>query len=48
MRRNLDEIGVYIAEYDAYFYEESDVNYVEYECIRALITGYDMNLNLRL
>lgn len=41
---NLDEVGVYIPEYDAYFYEESDVNYVEYECINGLDNGFGYEL----
>ena len=44
---NLDEIGVYIAEYDAYFYEESDVNYVEYECISGLDNGFGYELEFK-
>lgn len=41
---DLEAIGVYIPEYDAYFYEESDVNYAEYECISGLDNGYGYEL----
>ena len=44
---NLDEIGVYIPEYDAYFFEESDVNYVEYECISGLDNGFGYELEFK-
>lgn len=43
----LDGVGVYIPEYDAFFYEESDVNYVKYECINGLDNGYGYELEFK-
>ena len=44
---NVDNIGVYVPEFDSYYHECGDTNYVKYTCVRGLVNGNVYTLDFK-